>query len=104
MLARMWGGKTRKIHAEEYLDYLKKTGLKEYASTPGNRGVRVLRRLREDQVEFLLISMWDSLDSIRAFAGPEPDRACYYPEDDRYLLEKTEMVDHFEIVFDSDEG
>ncbi len=42
--------------------------------------------------------------SIRAFAGADVDRACYYPEDDRYLLNKSETVDHFEIVFDSHAG
>ncbi len=102
MIARTWSGKTRSRDAERYLEYLHETGLREIGSTPGNRGVWVLRRLDGGEAEFLLISLWDSIDSIRAFTGPSPEKARYYPEDDAFLLGKSENVDHFEIAFSSD--
>ena len=98
MIARIWKGVTLAAKADEYLDYLKATGLKEYRATDGNRGVWVLRRLQDDQAEFTLISLWESWESIRRFAGEEIERAVYYPEDQRYLLALDPSVVHYEVL------
>jgi len=37
--------------------------------------------------EYVLVTLWDSMDAVRRFAGPEPERAVYYPEDDIYFPE-----------------
>ena len=79
MIARIWRGRTRESDQNTYFEYLQRTGLKDYASIPGNRGVWVLRRVYEGKAEFTLISLWDSWDAIKAFAGPEYERAVYYP-------------------------
>ncbi len=100
MIARIWRGRTRASQADAYLTYLEATGLKDYAATPGNRGVRVLRRIEGDEAEFLLITFWDSLDAMRAFAGPDIETAVYYPEDDAYLLGREPTVTHYEVVVD----
>lgn len=100
MIARLWGGKTRAHHAEAYLQYLHRTGLAEYRATPGNQGVLALRSVdaAADRAEFLLLTLWDSHDAIRRFAGADPERAVFYPEDDQYLVERDERVRHFEVV------
>ncbi|HEX6535697.1 MAG TPA: hypothetical protein VF041_13960 [Gemmatimonadaceae bacterium] len=98
MIARMWRGVTPASKAEAYLDYLSLTGLADYRDTPGNAGVWVLRRDTTEGTEFLLVSLWDSYESIQRFAGPEYERAVYYPEDDAYLLEREPEVRHFEVV------
>lgn len=103
MIARTWRGLTPAAKADDYLAYLQATGLKEYRAIPGNRGVRVLRRSDGEQAEFLLISLWDDYAAIRAFAGDDPERAVYYPEDDAYLLHKEPTVSHYEVVFDDGE-
>jgi hypothetical protein len=46
-----------------------------------------------------LISLWDSFDAIQAFAGSEMVKARYYPEDDKYLLEKPEKVLHYDVFY-----
>jgi heme-degrading monooxygenase HmoA len=97
MIARVWRGVTLAHKADDYLTYLEATGLKAYRATLGNRGVQVLRRIRDDEAEFVLISHWDSLDAIRAFAGEDYERAVYYPEDKDYLLSFAPNVDHFEV-------
>jgi heme-degrading monooxygenase HmoA len=99
MIARTWRGATRAADGERYLAYLQRTGLAAYGATPGNAGVLALRRVTEDRAEFLLVSLWDSWDAIRAFAGDHPDRAVFYPEDDQFLVARDEQVDHFEVVF-----
>jgi len=98
MMARTWRGATRAEDAEAYVEYLEKTGFSEYRATPGNRGVLGLRRVVGDRAEFLLVTLWDSEEAIRKFAGEEIDRAVFYPEDDRFLVERDEHVDHFEVV------
>jgi heme-degrading monooxygenase HmoA len=98
MIARIWRGTTLASKADEYLAYLEATGIKDYRATPGNRGVQVLRRASGDEVEFVLITHWDSLDAIRAFAGDDYERAVYYDEDRAYLRERNEWVEHFEVV------
>jgi hypothetical protein len=46
----------------------------------------------------VLISLWESADAIRNFAGPDIVRARYYPEDDRFLLELEPEVAHYEVL------
>jgi heme-degrading monooxygenase HmoA len=98
MIARFWRGITSKSKADEYFEYLKKTGLKDYGSTEGNRGVYVFRRLEDDHAVFLLVSLWESYDAIKKFAGPDFEKAVYYPEDKKFLLEMEPNVVHYEIL------
>ncbi len=101
MIARLWRGATASADAETYLQYLHETGFPEYRATPGNRSVVALRRIRDGRAEWWLLTLWDSHEAIREFAGPDPERAVFYPEDERFLLERGEEVDHFEVVFAS---
>ncbi|MGH9380556.1 MAG: EamA family transporter [Thermoanaerobaculia bacterium] len=98
MLARMWSGEVPAERADDYEAYLEATGLAEYRATSGNRGAWVLRRDKERTTEFVTFSLWDDWDAVRRFAGPEPERARYYPEDRDYLLELRPTVDHFQVV------
>jgi len=98
MIARFWRGVTSKSKADEYFAYLQKTGLKDYRTAEGNRGVYVFRRIENDQATFLLLSLWDSYEAIEKFAGPNYERAVYYPEDSKFLLELEPNVTHYEIL------
>jgi len=98
MIARIWRGFTREADKDIYYEYLQKTGLKDYASIPGNQGVWVLRRVRDGKAEFTLISLWESWDAIREFAGSDYEKAVYYPEDKKFLLEMQPHVDHYEVL------
>jgi heme-degrading monooxygenase HmoA len=83
--------------SEDYLAYVRKTGVDAQTSVEGNEGSYVLRRATGDVAEFIVLSFWDSMDAIRRFAGENPERAVYYPEDERYLLEMTPSVEHYEV-------
>ena len=98
MIARIWRGVTRESDKDTYFDYLQETGLKEYAAFPGNQGVWVLRRVSDGEAEFTLISLWESWDAIKAFAGPDYERAVYYPEDKRFLRHLDPEVKHYEVL------
>ena len=98
MIARLWHGAVPAAKAEAYARYLEQTGLPDYRATPGNRGVRVLRRTEGHVVHFLLVTFWESFDAIRAFAGDDVERARYYPEDEDFLLELEPTVVHYEVI------
>jgi heme-degrading monooxygenase HmoA len=98
MIARIWRGITLAEKADAYIARLKETGLKDYANTPGNRGVTVLRRIQGEHSEIVLISLWDSMEAVRAFAGENPERSVYYPEDENYLLEMEPLVRLYEVA------
>ncbi len=98
MIARMWFGRTKAEDYDAYLAYLEESGVAELHATPGNRGVMVLRRLDGDEAEFGVMSLWDSLDDVKAFAGEDVEAAHYYHEDERFLLEFAARVKHFEVT------
>jgi heme-degrading monooxygenase HmoA len=97
-VARIWRGAVRASDREEYLRYLEGTGIAEYRDTPGNRSVQVLMRDVDDRTEFLIVTLWDSRDAIVGFAGDDIDRAVFYPEDERFLVERDETVSHHDVV------
>ncbi len=98
MILRTWRGCTRAEDAERYWEYLQATGVKEYQATPGNRGVVALRRILGDRAEFLLLTLWDDMAAVRRFAGPESERAVFYPEDEEFLTEFDRHVDHYDVL------
>ena len=98
MIARTWHGMTDASKADEYLDYLNKTGVHEYRATQGNLGVYVLRRIEGNVAHFLLLTLWESEEAIKRFAGPDMEVAKYYPEDEQFLLELEPTVTHYEVM------
>lgn len=98
MIARTWHGVVPASKADEYVDYLNKTGIPEYRQTPGNKGVFMLRRIEADKAHFLLLTLWESEEAIKRFAGPDMEKAKYYPEDEQFLLELEPSVTHYEVI------
>jgi heme-degrading monooxygenase HmoA len=58
----------------------------------------MLRRDEGDRTEFVTLSLWDSVDAIKAFAGEDIEAAVLYPEDERYLIDGESSVAHYEVV------
>lgn len=98
MIARIWHGITPVAKADEYVEFLNKTGVKDYRATEGNLAAYVLRRIEGEQAHFLTLTFWDSVESIKKFAGEDYEKARYYPEDKDFLLEFEEKVAHYEVM------
>ena len=99
MIARVWRGWVATADTEAYVRYIEATGIAAYTATPGNRGAWMLTRgLDDGRTEIVTLSFWTSLDAVKAFAGPDPGQAVFYPEDDRYLVDRETTVTHFEIA------
>ena len=101
MIARSWDGLTTAALSDAYADYVRRTGFKDLQETSGNRGVLLLRRREGDSERFRVLSLWDGVEAIRRFAGDDPERARYYPEDERFLDALPPNVEHFEVVAES---
>jgi heme-degrading monooxygenase HmoA len=99
MIARTWQGEVAENKSEDYHKYLLKTGVKDLEAVKGNRGVFILIRFEKGYASFQMISLWDSYESIKEFAGEDYELARYYPEDKNYLLKLEKFVTHYEIVY-----
>lgn len=99
VILRKWTGRIRTADETEYVAYIARTGLEDYAKTPGNLGFQMmLRDLGNGESEVTTLSWWESMESIRGFAGATPDLAKYYPEDDRFLVYRPLHVEHHRVV------
>lgn len=95
---RSWTGWIRRGDREPYREYLERTGLREYRNTPGNMGAVLLYRdVEDDRTEVRTLSFWRSRDDIVAFARRNIEAAVFYPEDDRYLIDRQTTVEHFDV-------
>ena len=88
MIVRTWHGRTKLADADAYEAFMVERAAPDYGSIPGLQTLYFTRRDEGDVAHFLLVTVWDSLESVKAFAGESPEKAKYYPEDDAYLLEK----------------
>lgn len=96
MIVRIWHGRTKTSDAERYRQYVIETGIPEYLSTPGNLGAQIWQRQEGDITHIWTVSWWSNFESIRVFAGNNPEKAKYYEEDEKYLLEFEPDVMHCE--------
>jgi heme-degrading monooxygenase HmoA len=97
MIARIWKGAVRRHDGDAYPRHMQDPGVTDHAGTPGNRGVWMLRRDVGDRTEFVMFTLWDSLEAVKAFAGDDPETAVFYPEDERFLVERDLTTAHYEV-------
>jgi hypothetical protein len=96
-ILREWRAEIHRELKQEYVDYVRATGIAEYRRREGNLGALIaVRDLDSERSEIVTLSWWKNEASIKAFAGDDISRSRYYPEDDRYLLTRPETVQHYE--------
>ena len=78
MIIRLWHGRTRKSDYEAYTAFMRERAAPDYKSVDGCLACYFLRRLGDDDAHFLLITHWESMEAVKAFAGPNPETAKYY--------------------------
>jgi heme-degrading monooxygenase HmoA len=97
MVARIWNGKTDILHFETYSAFLKRVAIPDYEKIQGFMGLVFLRNQDSHHAHFKLITYWDSIQSIKDFAGSDYKKAKYYPEDNIFLLYFEEEAEHYEV-------
>ncbi|WP_353988454.1 antibiotic biosynthesis monooxygenase family protein [Ruicaihuangia caeni] len=96
-IVRIWTGAVRTEDRDDYVQYITGTGIDAYRTTPGNLDAWLLTRdLGDGRTEVTTVSRWESMEAVKRFAGSEPTLAVFYPEDDRYLIERDLHVRHYE--------
>jgi antibiotic biosynthesis monooxygenase (ABM) superfamily enzyme len=102
MITRLWHGWTAPANADAYENLLRTKILPGIHRVAGYRGAHVLRRNAGNEVEFITLTMFDSMDAVRAFAGPEYDRAVVLPEAEQLLSRFDPTSVHYETVISRD--
>ena len=97
MIARIWHGKTSIANYDAYTEFLEQVAIPDYQKTKGFKGLTFLRSIQNNQGHFNLLTFWENLELIKNFAGEDLEKAKYYPEDDNFLLEFEEKVQHHEV-------
>jgi len=100
MIVRMWHGRVDASKSDEYAEFMKQKAAPDYRSVDGLQKLLFLRKNEKDVAHFLLVTYWDSMESVKKFAGEQPEKAKYYPEDDQFLLEKEELSTLYEVFYE----
>jgi len=98
MIARIWHGSTKPENADAYESMLKPELLPGLSQVAGFRGSYLLRRPNGGEVEFITIILWESLEALKAFAGPEYEVSIIPEERRRYLCRHDDRAAHYEVV------
>nr|WP_086939542.1 antibiotic biosynthesis monooxygenase [Thaumasiovibrio occultus] len=98
MIAREWKATCPKAHEQGFIAYLYQTGIKETSATPGFLGAQIFNRdVAGEEAEITLITYWQDLECIKAFAGEDIGVAKLYPEDAQYQLKPDRHVNHYHV-------
>ncbi len=98
MILRMWKARSTPKQAAAYIEHATKTVFPKVRNIKGHRGDYLLRRELEDGVELVVLTLWDSMEAVRRFAGYEPNKAVVEREARATLTSFDEYVTHFEVV------
>jgi heme-degrading monooxygenase HmoA len=99
MIARIWRGEAEASNGEAYARHFTTSVAPRLKEIPGHRGAYLLRRETKGQVEFLAFTLWESIETIRGFAGPDPEAAVVEPEARAVLSAYDDFVRHYEIAY-----
>ncbi len=98
MILRMWKGRATTSRAGDYVRHAINKLFPALRAIPGHRGAYLLRRAVDGAIEFVVLTLWDSMATVRRFAGPEPEKAVVEPDAKAVLTSFDDSVTHFEIV------
>lgn len=98
MISRHWRGIAHKTRAEDYIIHLRQETIPALAAISGFKKASILTRDAGGGIEFLIITEWESLEAIKAFAGEEPLKAVVPGKVQVMMMEYDQEVRHYEIV------
>jgi heme-degrading monooxygenase HmoA len=97
LIARHWRGWTAVPDADAYENLLKEKVLPELKRLPGYRGGYILRNDGPREVEFVVVNLFDSLEAVQKFAGPDCQTPVFEPEARRLLRRIEPVAMHYEV-------
>lgn len=102
MIARTWRARAARDTAAAYQQHFADFVAPQLKTLAGHRGASLLRREVEGEVEFVALTLWDSRDSIRAFAGEDIGKAHVEPAGRAALSRFDDFAEHYELVVGGD--
>lgn len=100
MIARIWRGRATAEKASDYQGHFTAHVAPHLKELAGHKGAYLLRRVDKGEVEFLAVTLWDSIESVRTFSGQNPDVAIVEPEGRAALSSFDDFARHYDIVYD----
>lgn len=97
-IVRIWRGRATPANAAAYARHVTERVFPSLSGIRGHRGAYLLRRETEGRVEFLAVTLWESMQAVREFAGEQPDTAVVEPEARAVLAEYDDFARHFELI------
>ena len=98
MILREWRARASPDNADAYPRHFRRNVAVELKSVEGFRGATVYRQDRPDRIDFLVLTRWDSMDAIRAFAGDDIGKAVVEPGAVASLVDYDDRVQHYRLV------
>ena len=100
MLVRRFKARATAANAPRYYAFFRDTLTPQLKRIPGHRGALVLSRAGDAIVEITVLTFWESVESIRSFAGDAPDTAVVEPEARAILASFDDEVAHLTVELD----
>jgi uncharacterized protein len=104
MILRMWRARAAPEKSGEYIEHATKKVFPALGAIEGHRGAYLLQRAVGGAVEFVVLTLWESMGAVRRFAGAKPEKAVVEPEARAALTAFDESVTHFEVVHRTGSG
>ena len=97
MIERHWKGLAKKENKDKYIVYLTQQTFSKLQGIDGFLGSKILTNDREEGVEFLIITLWESLDHIKSFAGEQINTAVVPQDVEEMMIDYELHVTHYEV-------
>jgi heme-degrading monooxygenase HmoA len=98
MVVRTWRGYGAVADAQAYPRHLLQSVRPKLEQLAGFRGLYLLRHRDFEEIEFLVLTLWDSMEAVHAFAGEQPEQAVVEPEARAALVRFDKTVQHYEVL------
>jgi heme-degrading monooxygenase HmoA len=98
MISRQWRGISKREFAGAYVEHLRSETFPAIRKLPGFVRSSILQRAVPEGVEFLIVTQWVSLESIRGFAGAHAETAVVPEKVRAMMVEFDPVVRHYEII------
>jgi len=104
MILRMWRARATVEKSGDYIEHATRKVFPALGAIEGHRGAYLLQRAVDGAVEFVVLTLWESMQAVRRFAGVKPEKAVVEPEARAALTDFDESATHFKVVHRTDSG
>jgi heme-degrading monooxygenase HmoA len=101
MIARTWRGRATGSNADAYRRHFETAVAPHLTEIAGHRGALLLRRAVDGEVEFVAVTLWDSIETVKGFTGPNPEVAVVEPAARAVLSAFDTVAHHYEVAYDT---